>query len=501
MSLADSLKLNREHAEPLHEQLRAQLARAIASGALAEGARLPSTRTLAGDLGINRATAVEAYRRLEAEGLVDRRQGSGTYVCPGRGGRGPLLRPSRAPVLESALGGETRWVVPPGALDLAGLVPHERNYPAGEFADCLQRVMAERGGAALAYGPTAGDPRLREVLAERLSRRGLTADPSRILVVGGAQQGLDLVFRAFLEPGDAVVTESPSYHLALELLRFHRADVQSIPLQYAGRGASRLDHATFDDALDRHRPALAYAMPTFHNPTGLSLDLPSRRHLASACRERGVLVIEDDYEADTRHGGPELPPLAALPEAGEVAYVGTLSKALFPGLRVGWVVGSPDLLDRLAQVKRLSDLSGAVLLQAVAAELIVSGVYDRHLSAAVADGANRMQRMAAALDARLPEGCRVTEPQGGHVLWLEAPASSGRALAERALREGVVVTAGEAFLPPGSRLAAVRVSIARVDSADVEGAASRLARAVAACIEEGQGSPERIVDMEKPVQV
>ena len=396
---------------------------------------------------------------------------------------------------------ETRPEVPVGAIDLASLAPHERQHPVAEFSECLARVLKDRGGSALGYGPTLGDARLREALAERLSRRGLSVSAANILVVGGAQQGLDLLFRSFLSPGDAVLTESPSYHMALELLRFHEARIAGVSLVTTTAGLSTLDFAALETEMERRPPTLAYVMPTFQNPTGLTLDTPSRRRLASACREAGTLLVEDDYEADMAHDGAPPTPIAALPEAGDVAYVGTLSKALFPGLRVGWVVAKPDLLARLAQVKRISDLSGAMLLQAVAAELITSGTYERHLAAAVASTGRRMSAMVAALERALPTGARVTAPRGGHVLWLEAPVESGRSLATEALRQGVVVTPGEAFLPEDGSQAAVRISVAHIEEPEVDEAAARLARAVAACMEEGRSRPAFGADMEQPVQV
>ena len=439
---------------------------------------------------------VEAYRRLEGEGLVEQRPGSGTYVRPSAALRAARFGSARLAAAEG------RPVIPPGTIDLAGLTPHERGYPSSEFAACVQRVVADRGGQALGYGPTAGDLILRESLAERLTARGLSVDASRILLVGGAQQGLDLLFRTCLQPGDAVVTETPTYHLALELLRFHGARIHGIPLAPAeGRGASTLDVDALQDAITRHRPRLAYTMPRFQNPTGLSLDAASRRRLATACREAGVLLVEDDYEADMRHEGPDLAPVATLPEAGEVAYVGTLSKALFPGLRIGWVVASPEMLTRLAQVKRLSDLSGSTLLQAIAAELIVSGVYDRHLEGVVASTRERMRLMVDALQSKLPAECQVTSPQGGHVLWVEAPAPSGRALAEAASAEGVIVTPGENFAPDELPMAGVRVSVARIEPSEVEEAATRLARAVAKCMDDGRRRPSGGRDMERAVEV
>lgn len=500
------LQLDRASGVPLVDQIREAVRRAIASGSLVEGHRLPSTRDLSATLGVNRQTAVDAYRRLEIEGLIEQRRGSGAFVRGAASRKGAAIaRPEGEIASRALLAFEQRHLrqmpreAPEGALDLAGLVPHERGYPAEAVAESMSRVLSRRGNKALGYGPPAGDPELREILAERLRSRGLNVDASGLIIVGGAQQGLDLLFRALLDPGDCVLTEAPTYHLCLDLLAFHQARVAAMPVvPRAEPGLASLDLEALASLLQRERPRLAYAMPSFQNPTGLSLDVATRRGLARMLKEHGVLLVEDDYEADMRFDGADLPPVSSLPEAGASAYIGTLSKALFPGLRVGWIAGSPDVLARVAQVKRISDLSGPLLLQAVAADLLSSGAYDRHVEGAAREARERMEALLGELDARLPEGCRVTRPLGGHVLWLEAPAASGIALAEAAAERGVLVTPGEAFAAAPSRQAALRLSIARIERADIPRAARALASAVEAVMNDGRRNGR---DVESPVSV
>lgn len=502
VSLQVDVHLERGAAEPLCEQLRAQLASAIGEGTLAPGTRLPSTRDVAAALEVNRSTAVEAYRRLERDGLVEQRLGSGTYVRA----RASLLDGSHAGAPSQAVAElertAVRWLDPGSAppeqegIDLAGISPDERSLPAREFGACLQRVLDRRGGEALGYGPAAGDPELREVLAERLRGRGLPAEPSRLLVVGGAQQGLDLVFRAALDPGGLVVTASPTYHFCLDLLRFHRAEVSGVPLLPAVEaGASRFDREALRRAFAARRARLAYCMPSLQNPTGLTLDRESRVALAEEAAAADVPLVEDDYQADLWAEGDAPRPLAGLPEAGEVVHVGTLSKALFPGLRVGWIFAPPALLERLALVKRLSDLSGSVLLQAAAAEYLASGEYDRHVATARREARRRMRELVAALRGDLPEGCVVTEPRGGHVAWVSLPAGlTGRAVTERALAAGVRVTPGETFLPVPGGPSGVRLSVARADRKDVRRGAGLLAGVIRELAEERRRPGRSISD-------
>lgn len=501
MSTSLPFELTRDDARPLCEQLHAGLAETIRSGSVAVGTRLPSTRRVAEQLGVNRQTVVEAYRRLERDGLVRQRVGSGTYVLDAAPAGAPMSRarsPKAGPGSRAVLdfdGGEARRELPaaPGdAIDLAAIAPDERSFPAEELSACLQAALEQRGAGLLGYGPVAGDPRLREVLAERLRARGLEVDASGLVIVGGAQQGLDLILRATADPGDLAIAEAPSYHLGLDLMRFHGLDLETVPLLPGTEpGASRLDAGRLD-ALMARRPVLAYSMPSHQNPTGLSLDLGSRRLLAAACAGAGTLLVEDDYEADLVYEGEPLPPVAALPEAGEVAYVGTLSKALCPGLRVGWVAGSAALLERLVRVKRVSDLSGSPLLQAAAAEFLGSGAYDRHLARVVEVNRERMRVLSEALAAELPEDCEATEPRGGHALWVHLPPGvSARAVAEAAAVAGVVVSPGDLFeTEPGSG-EGLRLSLARATTEEIPRGVSALAKAIRAVSSRRQASDRR----------
>ena len=489
MSTGLPFELTRGDSAPLCAQLRERFGEEIHAGRLRVGARLPSTRSVAEELGVNRQTVVEAYRRLELDGLVRKRVGSGTYVLEtGSGETGGAGRRSRGGAGAAAKRGfealETRRELPPArsdAIDLAAIAPDEKSFPVEELGACLQRALESRGAGVLGYGPPAGDPQLREQLSRRLAARGLNVDAAGLVVVGGAQQGLDLILRATAEPGDLAIAEAPTYHLGLDLMRFHGLDLATVPL-LPGRepGLSRLDGERLESLLAR-RPVVAYSMPSFQNPTGLSLDLESRRMLASACARAGTLLIEDDYEADLAYGSDPLPPVAALPEAGEVAYVGTLSKALCPGLRVGWVAGSPELLDRLARVKRVSDLSGSPLLQAAAAEFLATGAYDRHLETVVTENRERMRILREALLSELPEGCAATEPLGGHALWVRLPPGlSARAVAEAAAAAGVVVSPGDLFETEPGTAEGLRLSLARATPEEIPRGVTALAGAIRA---------------------
>ncbi|MDL1948891.1 PLP-dependent aminotransferase family protein, partial [Acidobacteria bacterium ACD] len=280
----------------------------------------------------------------------------------------------------------------------------------------------------------------------------------------GAQQGLDLITRALVDPGDPVAVENPSYWGALTLFRLHRARLLGVPLDREGPALDPLR------AVLSERPKFLYAMPDFHNPTGL-LYRPSRREeLLQAAVAAGVPVVEDAFDADLSVEGELPPPLAAL-APGQVVHLGTLSKALFPGLRVGWVAGPKEFVHRLAALKRIGELTSPPVLQAAVHLFLVRGAYDEHLARTRTRLKSRLALAHRTILARFPAGTRCERPAGGWVLWAELPPGvSGRALAAAAQEAGVLVSPGADFDTGRRDVPAVRVSVSRGSAADLEAA-------------------------------
>ncbi|MGA7990797.1 MAG: PLP-dependent aminotransferase family protein [Thermoanaerobaculia bacterium] len=450
---------------PLYRTIADSIIRDIRKGKHLEGERLPASRDLARALDVNRATVHQALQVLKREGWIETNKGGGTRVAR-RSGAGPVLGPSPAwDRIASALllrvVSEPPAAEPAGAVyDLSRLAPDERDFPAAAFASLLAEVA--RDGALLAYGSPFGYRPLRETLAERLSRRGIPADPDALLIVNGAQQGLDLITRALVDPLDAVAVESPSYAGALSLFRAHRARLLGVPLDGEG-----MELAAFDRAL-AERPKFVYTIPDLQNPTGLLASAPRRAEIAHRAAAAGVLVVEDAFEADLLVEGELPPPLAAL-APDHVVHLGTISKALFPGVRVGWIAGPREFVHRLAALKRVGELTSPPVLQAALNLFLARGDYDRHLARTRARLKNRLALAHRAIRNRFPIGSLVDRPAGGWVLWVRLPEGvSGRALAAAVRERGVLVSAGADFESDQFDVPAVRVSVARGTNADLE---------------------------------
>lgn len=461
------IDLDRASREPLSGQLAAALERRISSGSLPEGTRLPATRDLAATLKINRGTVQAAYRHLQQAGLARGRVGSGTIV------HAPLLPPSPFDA-DALLSTRVSSLAPedspaagaPLIADFSRLTPDERFFPLEEFTHTLAEAWGRRP-ELWQYAPPLGFEELRREISARLSEQGLHRTPDEILVTSGAQQGLDLVFRTFTDPGDAVVMESPTYSGALALARFAGVRIVELPMGPDGPDARPL-LAT--------RAKLVYLMPERQNPTGVTTSEARRAEIAEAVTASGALLVEDGFEE------PEsgVKPLAArLPD--RTIWLGTLSKDLVPGFRIGWIAGPAAIIERLARVKKTADFQTPLPLQAAVAAFLREGGDRRARRARAFDVEAKRITAARVLKAHLPELSWWGGEIGSALFWLHLPPeTSGRRVAQAAAARGVGVAPGADFDPKGEDRANVRLSVSRVDKRNVEQGIRLFAEAVRA---------------------
>ena len=476
------LALDRSNPAPLSVQLVDALAGAVGRGELALGDRLPSERGLARTLGVSRTTVVTAYRELEARGLVRGQVGRGTFVVGGDGvaddgapfaWRGRLSAGARRfldPTLQ-ALVDQTG----PGTISFGAGTPALDCFPAEELRHLTDRVLRTGAGAALGLLPTTGHPALRTAIA---SRHG--TESRQVLTVAGAQQGLDLIARCLLDPGDVVVMDRPGYLGAVHTFLAAGATI-------AGWDIERADTTELEDLLIRHAPKLIYTNPTFQNPTGRTLPIAGRQELLRLARRHRIPVVEDEPYRELPFPGIASPPtLRELDEGGLVIQLGTFSKVLAAGPRLGWVVAPAGIVEQLALVKARTDIAGASLSQLIARELLASGRYDNHLAVLRAEHRRRSAAMADALGRLLPAGAlswRLAE--GGLYVWLrlDHPRLEAPRLQAAAARAGVVVVAGPPFYANGGGERRVRLCFTGLPPAGIETGIQRFASAVRALID------------------
>ncbi len=329
----------------------------------------------------------------------------------------------------------------PDILSFAGGLPAPELFPLEAIAQAHAEVFAEEGQAALQYSTTEGYKPLREWIRAHMARQGVEAAMEQVLVTNGSQQGIDLVAKALLDPGDVVVVENPSYLAALQNFIGYEAELRVVGSDDEGMRVEELEALAAEC-----RPKLIYIVPNFHNPKGTTLSLERRHALIRFAQRHGVVILEDNPYGELRFRGEPLPPLAALDDAGVVVHLSTFSKTLAPGLRIGWVVGPCELIRGLTVIKQAADLHNATLAQRATARLLERFDYAGHLSQLRARYGERCQTMLEALAAHMPEGMRWTRPDGGMFLWAELPQGlSGDELFPRALEQKVAFVPGTPF--------------------------------------------------------
>ncbi len=447
------IRIERDSKVALHTQIRRQLQELILSGVLSPGTRLPSTRELACSLGVNRSTVVAAYRQLWSEGLVEGHRGGGTVVAQ-------FEQIESAPKTQvQPLAWEkqySRTFSPFDPVLLSDRPPlHEQDvirFCPGNPPDDLFPVKALRNLAesisleemsSLRWGTAQGMIELRRAISERLVLEGIDAAPSQIIIVTCGQQGIYLIARALLQPGDTVVTEMPTYLGAQYVFQACEVRIASVPVSEEGL---RLD--ILEGILKRQHPKLIFVSPTFHNPTTVTMPLEQRKELIALAHQHQVPILEYDPYSPFRYDGKPLPTLRALDTQNHVLYVFGATEKLFPGMRVAWLVAPPRVRQRLVPFKWVVDAGIGALGQWAVYKMLRSD-QDR-LKTLRARFTRRRDAMCEALSAHCKGLLRWKKPEGGFFVWAEL---EGGLLAERlleeALVEGVRVIPGSDFFHEG----------------------------------------------------
>ena len=483
----------------LAKQIQGHLERLIRERHLGDGVKLPATRELAKSLGVNRATVALAYEEMVAAGHARAHVGQGTFVVGAAAAPKASEPRARTPInwtgllsrsARIAAAEEDRWRrMSPGdtdrvAVSFAGGMPDSELFPTEAFRQVLNRVLREEGDVLLQYYPARGYPPLRQYLARYLLRFGVEATPDEILIVNGSQQGFDLVARTFLDPGDFAAVEQPTYPRALQVFRGAGAQLLAVPWAREGPRPDVLERL-----LERHRPKLFYCQPNCHNPTGLSLTPETGRRLLAVAARGEVPVVEDGFDPSLYYGRRPATPLKALDGDGVVIYIGTFSKILFPGLRLGWVVAAAPVIERLLGAKQLADLHTSALLQAAVQRFCERRLLDRHASRVAAEYGHRRTILVEALRRRMPDSVTWTEAEGGFSLLATLPAGlDAAALLPAAIARGVAFTPGRPFFVDDGGERTLRLSFSAVPARRIDDGVRRLADTIKAAMKRPRAS-------------
>jgi len=493
----DLSDIDREGEESITAQIADRIRTAIDSGDLGPGAKLPSTRALAEQAGVNHLTAVRVYRRLAEEGYVTAGVGRGTFVrsvpppaaADDEGIWQHAVLPEQqtsyvnevfAETMHLARGTPTGWIGVPHAesemLDMSVAWTAPELHPVDQLRAMADELFQTHGGPMLGYSQVEGVPELRTEVARRGEVSGFARSAEELVVTSGARQGIDLVCRTIVRPGDVVVCESPTFIGTLSSLQATGARVLGVPFDDGG-----IDVEAFERILARHEVKLLALQTGSQNPTGQDLAPDRAQRLVELAQERSFFILEDGVYANIRFVDGPPPPRLRQSAPDHVIYVDSLSKTIGGGLRVGWVAATGEARRRIAELKLGTDVHSSTLTQYLAMRWLQSGSHDEHLRRVNKVYARRGAALVESVRRRLGDEVSVRDPRGGHSLWLtfHRPIDE-RMLFGEALRNQIGFTPGRALRPEQSSQSSLRLSFPMLDEERLDEGVRRLAVAIRA---------------------
>lgn len=495
-------KLDRLDKTPLYMQIANQIIKHIDLGSLKEGASLPAERKLAAILGINRSTVVNAYNELEAKGYVCSQVGRGTIISSMQdrdntdnfgwqellSGQGESLTNAYNSTMSELLTHRDLM-----AMD-SGIAAPEL-YPKKEFANICSEILSSEAEMVLQYDCAQGLKSFRETLVSLMQRRSIRASAENITVLNGSQEGLDLIGRILLEPGDCIVVEQPTFLGAIDIFRAYGVKFIGIPVDNEGMVVDRLEKI-----FNRVKPKLIYTIPTFQNPTGTCMSFERRKRLLELAEKHHVPILEDDAYGYLNYGNTEVPSLKSLDTKGIVIYVSSMSKILCPGIRLGWIVTPPGLTQFVIAGKQLTNLHSNNVLQRMTDLFYRNGLMEQHFISSRQCYLNKLEIMLKSLDRYAPKGMRWTQPAGGFYIWVTLPENlSAIQLLQEAVKNKISFVAGPVFYHSNEGHDNIRLNFSYIKPELIDEGIKILCRIIKSHMKRAQGTNKFMNKDIKPI--
>lgn len=359
----------------------------------------------------------------------------------------------------------------PDVISFAGGLPAPELFPVEHIRAAAERVLGECGAKAFQYGVSEGIAPLREQIAAEMSRRNVACTTDDLLITTGSQQALDLLGKVFIDPGDVILTETPTYMAAIQAFQCFQADFQPVATDEQG-----VIPEAVEELASRGKVRFLYVIPNFQNPTGRTLSLERRKQLAEIAARRSLLIVEDDPYGRLRYRGEHLPPIKSFDESGRVIYLSTFSKTVAPGFRTGWIVASGPMRDKLVIAKQAADLHTSSFDQLVLDRYLRDFDNRRHVERVCAAYGERYAVMDEALRRHMPEGFSWTRPEGGMFLWVSGPRTmDAMTVLAEAIDAGVAFVPGADFFPCGGGENHMRLNFSNAGPEVIRDGIARLA--------------------------
>lgn len=358
----------------------------------------------------------------------------------------------------------------PGMISFAGGNPSPELFPASTIADISEQVLSDEGRSVLQYGGTMGIPQLIDVLKEK--NKGLMKEDDDLIVLSGSSQGIDFFARTMVEKGDVVLAESPSFLGALQTFRLADADVKTVPL--CGDGP---DIGVLEEKIKQYSPKFFYTIPTFQNPSGITMSAEKRKQVYEMCKRYGVLILEDDPYAELRYEGEPLPSIKSMDDCGLVCKLSSFSKTISPGLRVGYAVANREIIAKFNLLKQGADVHTSNLSQAIVLKFLQRGHYDDHVEMLCNTYKEHRDAMLRAIDMYFPDNIAYTRPQGGLFIWVTLPEEmNARKLFDACVLEKVAFVSGSPFFAEGGHENTLRMNFSMPGLKEIDAGVDRMSK-------------------------
>lgn len=484
-----SIQLVRSSNTPIYKQIVFQIQNLISQGAIMEGEILPPTREFAIRLGVSRVTVCRAYEELWATGYISSRSGAYSRIRKRPEIVNMQIKQKSAIDWSVFTKPKRSWAFIDNSdsshskemdfIDMSRLHMDERLFPMDWFRKCARNVFSKDNRDFLNYSNPFGLLSLREWITHRLQSHSIFAAPENLLLTNGSQQAIDLICQCLLKNGDLVIAETPTYGLAVDAIINRGADLIQMPMTKQG-----MDLSEFENLIADEKPKFVYTIPSFHNPTGITTNQEHREKLLSVCTRHKIPLVEDGFLEEIKFFGKSVLPIKSMDNENVVIFLGSFSKVLAPGLRIGWILGDQTLINGLAQIKHQSEICSCSVSQMIFFEFASNGYLDSHLKKLNKVYAKRMTIAINSLKKKLPKEVTWIEPSGGYLIWLKILTHGKTPFFQQKLCDNlkkckVRVSFGNQFaVNENSNEIHARISISMLDENEISEGIARLSSAI-----------------------
>lgn len=477
------LSIDKNKSEPIFDQIVNQIISLIENGDLVDGFQMPSTRQLASSLGVNRSTVIRAYEELWSLGYFESTPGSYTRVRKRKSIKHVNAENSQKEnfwsnhfVGDYNLNYDRLNNYGKGVRDDADIINFQRLEPDSRLINkktitaCFRDALDETDQNIFGYCHSKGFEPLRKAIASHMRLHSVNIDAENVLITNGSQNSLQLIFQSFIGKDDSIAVETPTYSMLIPLVKYYCCKVYEIPMHSDG-----LDLKAFKKVVSQNKIKLIFTTPTFQNPTGITMSQVKREELLSICEHNNILIIEDSIEEELKYFGKVHLPIKSIDNNDMVIYLGTFSKILAPGLRLGWIIADKECIKRLTALKTIFDLSTNTFSQLLMYQYCKSGQYELHIRKCLRAFRKRMKTALKSLKKYLPKDkASWEEPLGGFLIWIKLNVDPSMNIDEHFAKFGVKVIDGKNFFIDSPKEKYIRLSIAKCNEIEVEEGIKRL---------------------------